>query len=188
MRTIKALMLLTGIVLLTGCWTLSIHPVYTADDVIFYPQLIGAWGDTTQSQDKTWIFGQGDNKSYRLVTREKGNPDGIFAAHLVQLQGHLFLDIFPEEPARENDFYSSHLIPAHTIWSVTFEGRTMTLAPFSNEWLNDGIRNKTIDIAHVREDEVIILTAPTTELQQFILVHIDEAFEDDPFVLYHKNW
>jgi hypothetical protein len=64
----------------------------------------------------------------------------------------------------------------------------MTLVPFNNEWLNEGIKNKTINIPHIREDQVIIFTAPTAELQEFVLQHVDTAFEDDPFVLYHKKW
>ncbi|MFC1475479.1 hypothetical protein ACFLQW_00575 [Candidatus Zixiibacteriota bacterium] len=188
MRLIKALLLITCVILLAGCWTLSLHPLYTDQDLVFDPQLVGAWGDTTKSHDDTWIFQQGENKTYRLLTKEENEPDGLFAAHLVQLGEHRFLDIFPEEPARENEFFRSHLIPAHTFWKINIEGHVMTLSPFNNEWLNEGLENKTINLAHIREDEVIIFTASTAELQEFILQHVDVAFEDDPFVLYHKKW
>jgi hypothetical protein len=188
MRKIKAGVLLVGVLLLAGCWTLSLHPLYTEETAIFDDRLIGAWGDTSGARDGTWIFQQGENKTYRLTTKEKDKADGLFEAHLVRLGDMLFLDVYPEDSQKNNEFYSSHLVPAHTIWGITFGPEALTLAPINSDWLSKGLENKTLDIAHIIEDDVVILTAPTEKLQAFIMRHAAAAFEDDPFVLHHKNW
>jgi len=188
MQMMKIAVLTACAVCLAGCWTLSVYPLYTENDIVFDQRLIGAWGDTTGSRDGTWIFQQGENNAYCLVTREKDKPEGIFKAHLVHLGDNLFLDIYPDNPKKENEFYQSHLIPGHTFWKIAFEKKSMILAPLDQEWLEERYRNKTLEIACFSDDNVIIFTAPTAELQKFITTYAAEAFEDDPFVLNHINW
>jgi hypothetical protein len=49
-----------------------------------------------------------------------------------------------------------------------------------NDWLTKMLRTEEIDIAHIRIDKQIILTAPTKELQLLVLKYAEdeEAFPE----------
>jgi len=187
MRKLKVLSLVAYGILLTGCWVLSVNPLYTEEDSIFEQGLIGTWADSAGSDDGSWTFRIAGERVYRLVTKEEDEPDGIFEAHLLRLGGHLFLDVYPQEPKSGSEFYRNHVIPAHSFWKVSLEGYVLVLYYLDPEWLRENIDQKKIEIKHVRRGDVIVLTASTAELQEFILQHLDDAFADDPLVLYHKN-
>ena len=44
-----------------------------------------------------------------------------------------------------------------------------------NEWLEEMIDEKKVNIAHVRLEDRIILTAPTEELQKFVLKYAEDT-------------
>jgi hypothetical protein len=86
MRTIT--ILLGFVVLLVGCYTLSIDPLYFEEDLVFDPSLVGIWGDTESADGGTWTFLSRGGKSYQLVTTEDDESDGVFEAHLLRAQRH----------------------------------------------------------------------------------------------------
>ncbi len=191
MAMAKTLMRLTAVAaipfLLSGCWTLSMNPLYTEDSLVAHdaldPNLAGVWGNPEKPDAETWQFIEADGNSYRLIIREKEqsllvNPevDGVFEAHLLRLGDHMFLDVYPEEPPSVNEFYKAHVIPMHSFMKVKLEGHVLTLSDFDAEWLEEGIEQGTIDIRHERRDEMIVLTASTRDLQALILAHADTAF------------
>jgi hypothetical protein len=71
---------------------LSIHPLYTDKDVVFDPALLGSWIDPTDKTGAPLVFEGGGSNSYKASMRlgNNTNVDGIFAVHLVKLQGRLF--------------------------------------------------------------------------------------------------
>lgn len=192
MRNVKMLtlaVLLAALPLLAGCFTLSIEPLYTADDLVavdeFNPGLVGVWGDPDNPDEEPWQFIATGSKSYRLIIREKASDlpvdpsrDGIFEVHVVRLGEYLILDLFPEEPESVSELYKAHVIPAHSFLRMTLEGDTLTLEYFNSGWLSEGIKEGRIDIAHQRRDGMIVLVASTQELQELILANPGEAFED----------
>jgi len=187
MRSLKALTLIAAALLVGGCWTLSIEPLYTEADPVSEPGLVGIWGDTSGSSDETWTFLATQDGAYRLITEERDAPDGVFEAHLVRLDGRLYLDLYPEEPEAGNEMYVGHLIPAHSIWQIRLEGHVLSMRMLDTDWLKDKIAQKEIDIAHVRRDDVIVLSASTAELQQFVVRYADAAFGEDPLVMQRRH-
>ena len=173
--------------IMTGCWTLSVHPLYFKKDLTFEPDLIGTWGeeDSEENLDEFWIFKQIREKTYRLTIKVKSKPDAEFEAHLVKLGKHMFMDIYPEEPETRNDFYNAHVIPAHSICKFTLEGYVVTMTFIDSDWLEKGLKENKISIKHERRDDMIVLTAGTKELQEFVLKYFDEGFDTaDPGILY----
>ena len=86
---------------LTGCFVLSVHPLYFEKDLVFESGLLGTWGEKTHEKDlsELWIFEKTGDKSYRLTIRDEEDGEGMFEAHLLKLGDHLFMDLYPEEPA-----------------------------------------------------------------------------------------
>ena len=181
--------LLTLLWIMTGCLTLSVHPLYFEEDLIFEEGLIGTWGpkDAEKNLSELWIFKKAGDNEYRLIIKEKGSQDGVFEARLLKLGKYMFLDIFPEEPDTGNEFFNMHLIPAHSFLRVSLQGHVLQLALFDLEWLKNNIEKKKIKIKHERRDDLIVLTASTKELQELVLEHIEEAFvfEDEGL---HRFW
>ena len=94
----KNIYLLAGGILLalimSGCFTLSIHPLYFEKDLIFNPGLVGTWSPEKPSEEasETWTFLPVEDKTYRLVIQEEDGDEGFFKARMLRLGKHIFLD------------------------------------------------------------------------------------------------
>jgi hypothetical protein len=194
MRGLKLFFMFAVLALVAGCYTLSVHPLYTEDDIVFDTRLIGVWGAPDESNE-TWTFEKSGGDAYRLVLRNEGieelegekyqlvteiDPvkDGIFEIHLVKLGEYLFFDVYPEEPEIGNEYFKAHVIPAHSFARVKIAEDSFSLAFFDTQWLENGIKEGRIFIDHTKRDDMVVLTANTADLQKFILKNIDVAFED----------
>jgi hypothetical protein len=174
---------------MTGCFVLSVHPLYFENDLVFESGLVGTWGEKEHEKDldELWIFKKSGNKSYRLIVKEKDVGEGMFEAHLLKLGEHLFLDLYPEEPETGSEFYNMHVIPAHSFMRVSLEGHVLRLAFFDLDWLKKNIEQGNVNIKHERREDMIVLTASTEELQEFVLKHVEEAFKFEEESL-HRFW
>ncbi|MCP4547449.1 MAG: hypothetical protein GY835_13405 [bacterium] len=191
MKTLSRLLpiaaLLGCISLLAGCYALSINPLYTEGDIIPHgslnPGLTGIWGDPTGEDPETWQFIEIEENAYRLIIREKrrnliADPerDGMFIVHLLQLDDRFYLDVYPEEPEGVNENFLAHVIPAHSFLKVKTEGHILSLSLLDGEWLQEGLEQGDLDIDHVEQEEIFVLTATTEDLQRLIRSHADDAF------------
>ncbi len=109
MRMLKILTILAVALLAQGCFVLSIHPLYSEKELVSDDNLPGTW---TGSDDEKgfWSFEETEENRYRMKVVEEGKPDGLFIAHLIQLDGRYFLDLYPEEPDSANEYFLSHVI------------------------------------------------------------------------------
>jgi hypothetical protein len=180
-RNTLAVLLLSLVIV--GC-VRSLNPLFTPKDLIFDPTLIGTW---TDSNNNTWTFLKGKEKSYELIYTEKNAP-AKFKAHLVKLGKYRFLDLAPEEPGVDNSFFAAHLIPVHTFSRIWIAEDSLQLSVFDNGWLKTMLESKKISIAHQRQGDSIILTAPTREIQKLVVAYADDpkAFPE-PGVLRRKQ-
>jgi len=150
------------------------------------PELLGTW-----ENDDMWTFKKSGKNAYELTINEKESSKesggiaeydeaGIYEVHLVKLGKFLFLDFYPEEIEIEEYGYDVHFVPVHSFCRVWFEKDVLRLAFFENEWLEGMIDEKKINIAHVRLEDRVVLTAPIEELQKFVLKYAEdsEAFLD----------
>jgi hypothetical protein len=172
MRTKKAAFYLLA-ALLGGCLP-SLHPLYTAETLIFDEKLIGRW----VGEEGTWQFAKAGEKEYevRLLQDDK---EGRFEAHMVKLGDMTFLDIFPvSNETLENlpDLYRIHLLPAHTFMRVEQIEPDLQL-----RWVHVGellekdpnlLKHETLD-----EDRVV-LTASTEDIQKFVVEHANDIVGD----------
>jgi hypothetical protein len=95
MKLYRFLLALPLTILLAGCAPVdSLNALYTDKDVVFDPTLLGQWGT---EQDGLNIAKLEEN-AYQLVMSGKDDHTGqmtsvTFEAHLVDLDGHRFLDV-----------------------------------------------------------------------------------------------
>jgi len=174
------------VLLCSGCLSLSIHPLYTDEDVFFEPGLVGTWSE--DEDGGTWAFEPLEAKKnvYRLIITDDGKSSN-FVAHLLRLEDQTFLDLFPEELEHGNGWYQFHFLPMHTFFRLSLKGDELELAFLDPEWLKDRSEAGELKLSHEFRDDLVILTASTKELQKFVLAHTEEAFDDDVEVMRRRK-
>jgi hypothetical protein len=170
------------LLLVAGCIP-SLHPLYRTENLIFDPEVIGEWRQA-DSPEK-WQFTKRDNKSYTLVYTDPNGRQGKFIACIAEIQGKRFLDLFPDQTNTDAPgFYTFHLVPIHTIYLIRRTQPKLELAAVGYPWLDDYLSEHPKAIDHVVFGGRKLLTAPTEQVQAFVLAH--EANFTEIFEL--KKW
>ena len=111
----KLLVLLAGLLLLTGCVPVdSLNPLYTDKDVAFDESLLGSWVGPDKGEEgglEILARDQDGKKSYLLVMTDKDKDLKVFKktvyhAQLVKLNEHLFLDVVQQSFEPQSTTYS----------------------------------------------------------------------------------
>lgn len=172
-------------VLLGGCVpVLSLHPLYTEDDVVPERRLLGMWVDDPNSPDTTWEFRDVDepNNAYKLIFTDEEGKKGSFVVRLVKLQEMLFLDIYPSELPWEADdpnkmdwpYNSFFLIPAHTFLRIDSIEPQLKIRLTLESEMKDLLKEEPNAIKHTFVGDRLVLTAATKELRAFVLKYADD--------------
>ena len=161
----KAFTVLT-IALLTlsfvGCVS-SVNPLYTESDVIFNTDLLGDWSD---GEMKLTFTRQGEN-AYILITSEEGGQ-ASYRTHLVQLDNHTYLDIYPLDTLENSYLFEATHFPTHFVWKIEIRQEEILLSEMDGELGDSLIQDSRFDIPYVQsEDGWILVTASTEKLQKF---------------------
>mgnify|MGYP006270942523 FL=1 len=165
------------VVLLSACVP-SLNPLYTDEDLIFNPELLGTWGEPDEKE--SWTFEQKGEKEYKLTHSDK-QGEATFSVHLLKIGNTTFLDIYPDAAEPINSLYQMHLFPVHTFYKVVIEKGEVALQMFGSSSLEDAIKAGEIDLDYVMQDGSLLLTASTETLQKVVLEHVDnEKIFQDP--------
>lgn len=178
--------------LLGGCVpVMSLHSLYTKENVVFEEKLLGTWVDDPNSPEAIWEFNRIEEpeNAYKLFFSNKGKK-GSFVAHLVKLENRLFLDVYPSELPWEPDdpnevkwrYNSFFLIPTHTFIKIDSLEPQLKMRLTNDEELKEQLLWEDPNaVKHTSIEGRIILTASTKELQAFVLKHADDnrVFTDE---------
>ncbi len=178
MKAKTAIILFYIAALIIGGCIPSLHPLYTDETLIFDEKLIGKWSD--EGDDTIWEFRRSGEKKYNV--RLSGNGSGgRFEGHLVNLDGALFLDLYPEKLDIDDGFYEIHFVRAHTFLRVSLLDPNLQLAMMKPDIIEDDPNA----LRHERTDDNMVLTASTEELQKFMIKHANDAnaFDSDAAVM-----
>jgi hypothetical protein len=162
---------IVSLLLIAGCLP-SLHSVYTEEDLVFEPEIVGFW--KLEKSPQTWDFAKRDGKSYDLVFTDKNGQSGRFVAHLCRVEGALFLDLFPrQEKIDATAFYKYHLLPIHTVYMVKQMKPTLELVSIDLNWLKQHLADHPDELSHSTQNNRTLITASTEELQKFLVDHKD---------------
>ena len=188
-------------VLLGGCIpVMSLHPLYTEEDVVFEEKLVGIWVDDANG---TWEFKHPDKKdmTYELVLSSPEDAKGLFVANLVKLGNKLFLDVYPkqlpceqESPQKMKWFYNTFFfVPVHTFIKIDSIEPQLKMRLTNTENMQklleedpNAVKHELVEDTKLVED-IILLTASTKELQAFVLKYADDSrlFTDE--IIYSRK-
>jgi len=165
-------------VLLGGCLP-SLHQLHTDETLIFEERLVGKWND----EGNIWEFRKAGEKEYemRVVDGDK-SKEGRFEVHLIELEGMMFLDIFPDTEALEDmqDFYLMHIVPAHTFMKVDQIDPNLQLRMMNPDAVSRILKDDPTLLKHELVNDDLVLTAPTEQLQEFVVeyANVKDVFGD----------
>ena len=194
---IKKLLFYLLAVLLGGCVpVMSLHSLYTKEDVVFEKNLVGIWVDDANG---TWEFKHPDEKdmAYELILSSPDGTKGLLVANLVKLENQLFLDVYPtqspcgklEDPNEAEWFYNSFLfVRAHTFIKVDSIEPQLRIQLTDDDGMKKLLKEDPNAVKHELAEDEIILTASTKELQAFVLKYADDSrVFGEKSVLTHKK-
>ena len=167
---------MVGVILLSGCVP-SLHAIYTPKDIVFDPNVLGVWKPKDSAE--TWDFQRRDAKSYRLIYTDRQGHSGSFIAHLADVEGTQFLDLFPEQTEDATPgFYRFHQVPIHSIYLVKETGDRVVLAAIDYPWLEKYMKDHPNEVPSATFGSRQMLTASTEQLQRFLVDHKNQ-FKND---------
>lgn len=165
----------------------SLLPLFDDGFLVSEPGLLGAWkvADGTD----TWTFEKAEGLELLLTQRQdeydleksavsEAPPKKVpgdtvrFRARPGRLGGALYLDLIPAEkdnPVVHNDLYNAHMIPGHTLARIWLDEDSLRIVFLDEDWLTEAIEDGRITLPHARAKGWLVLTAPTSALQTFIL-------------------
>src|SRR5579859_630090 len=174
LRTLQILTL-CALLLLAGCYPTAVHPFYKADEVIYDKALIGDWASVGNDEKNVLIIKPGsDEKEYLIVNFEE-QIAYTYIAHLFEINKVRMLDITPANQVRTshtND--SAHVIFTHSLWRVNQIGENLDLRLMDEDKLKAIVGAE--DIPFVKNDDDVVLTGKTDDLQDILRHHMDELF------------
>jgi len=172
--------------LLGGCVpVMSLHSLYTKENVVFEEKLLGTWVDDPNSPEVIWEFTHIDEpkNAYKLILSDDKGQKGSFVAHLVKLENSLFLDVFPDEfpcdtedPNKTDWLYNVFfLVPVHTFIKIDSIEPQLKMRLADDDKMAELLKEDPNAVKHMSIEDRLILTASTEELQAFVLKYADDS-------------
>ena len=190
-------------VLTTGCGVPSVHPLYTEADVVAQPEVVGMWVSESTSGETWKFFKKPKADAYTVIYTVNGVP-AQFNAHFTRIGNAMYMDTWPvaEDYSQgsgnqkgcegANLLTRMHLIAGHLLWRVEVKEPVLRMATLDPDKLTKELDAGTASVAHEyqqmpdSEDKILILTAPTAQLREFVLKSADKVFDDEPMELRRK--
>lgn len=144
----------------------SLQPLATEKERVFEPKLVGTWA---KADGKLSLkFEKGDDNAYKVVATDENGDASKLEAGLLRLGNDLFFDTTVDDVDLKGDFAKFHLLPVHLFTKITLNGDTLTYATLNFDWLKKLREEKKLTIRHEVMNDMVVLTAPTKDLQEFL--------------------
>ncbi len=179
---IKMAIGLALVTMVTGCVVTSVYPFYNPKDVQFDPALLGEWAEagSTNAANDHWRFDRLHQQAYWLTTVENDKTNR-YETHRFYLRQHVFLDLWTTNRMEDQ-------LPLHYLVKIENTGAKLQFKVLNFEWLAKLLEKNPKALRHLlvpnepgnTNDNRLVLTADTRELQRFILKHVNDtnAFGD----------
>jgi len=202
---IKKLLPFTLAFIIAGCvpvW--SLHPLYDDKHIVFDEKLLGTFTESTEDSNFIWEFTRANEpNTYNLIYSglSKDEPNvikGCFEVHLVKLDGHFFMDVYPKEGPWGNGqdelnktkwpWNAFFMLPVHTFIKVEILESELKIRLTDDDNLKKLLKADPDAVKHELVNDNPVLTASTQQLQSFVLKFADSnQFFSDEHTLIRKT-
>jgi hypothetical protein len=182
--------------LIAGSCIPSLFPLYTKDDIVFDDRIIGTWDPGGRSQwtiekleyhpnaafmSPKWteVDEESDmeNVHYRMLVEDWDTGDTVeasFILTLLILDGQMYANFKPQEYELHHGFLAWHMVEANIFAKIAFRDDQFLLTYFDPDFLEEMIDKNRIRISHIWLDDFLLITAPTKDLQKFVIKYANE--------------
>jgi hypothetical protein len=161
------LTVLAGGVAMTGCApAVAIHPLYTSQDLVSDLPLEGAW---ESGDGEVWhIQKSGDGYA---VDSSRGSK---YSVHLLRLNEYEFLDVTSKSDPEVG-------VAGHLFGKIRMQDGQLYISSIDEAWLKQMMDAGAGPQSTIGEGNQVVVTASTSDLQKFILLHAadPDAWDDD---------
>ena len=201
-KTRMILMVTVLFSLVSSCAVISFYPLYTEDVLIRNDKIIGKWLSKSDSivweikfDEKKWKEKKNEgvhvggkhvpNKfTYSLYVYETKRPNKKteYSLHLVELDGKMYFDFFPESwETTEDGLLNAHLIEVHTFAKTEISKDSIQIKWYDIDWFEKQLIKNKIRMKYEKNSRNILITAQPKELQKFVIKYSDDenAFDKD---------
>jgi hypothetical protein len=169
---VAALLATVILVLLGGC-VRSLGPVLKDDQVVTDNAVVGHWASTSDENQFMEISAAAD-KTYSVVYHDKDGKTGNFTLRLGKVGDLTIAEISPAQPDMPDtaDVYRAHLQPVYSFYWLTQTKPSLRGRTFKPDWFKQYVaaHPEELKVASAKDD-LPLVTAPSDELQAFILRH-----------------
>jgi hypothetical protein len=167
-----------GMAMLSGCApAVSIHPLYTAQELAANLPVEGNW---VEESGEVWRVTKADDGYDVTVLHAGESPSAeAYNVHFFALNGLNYADATSKSDPGLG-------VSGHVLVKISLQGDRMQVALLDDAWVKKMVQAGLAPKYETSESNgQVILTASTSELQEFLLLHAGDpgAWEDDDGVL-----
>ena len=195
MKKVSIILAFTFLIIFLSSCLRTLHPIFTPKDIVYEPRLFGTWKIESQGNEGfAVITNLGSDNSIELPEKisaikqngylvsyrdEDGKATEQYIAFLARIGKHLYLDYFPankKDNKAGDGFFTAHFVKMHTSYRVNIsKDGSFELSQLDESYVTKLINEKKIRISHEKDaNGIIVITASTDEIQQYIIKYGDE--------------
>lgn len=180
---ISILLFVVLVTIINSCTVQSLFPLYTEKDLIYDENVLGTWDF---GKDDSWDFKRkyteqdslkGLSPYYELTVIEEGEK-AVFDAHLLRLGKYYYFNFYLTELEDNtiNWIGACNMLTVNTFARTEIYADSLKIEYFNPDFLSNLIKKKKVRIKHVitGEDDHILITAPTEDIQKYVIKYEDE--------------
>ena len=154
---------------LSSCDIYSVHPLYTAKDLVNENTLTGLWKDVEKGDSYVEIKSISQEPGYQIKYWEKSDTIW-YDTYFLKLGTNLFIDLYPTDkhPYEISDLMIKNYVPMHSFMKLNINRDTMSVHPFDGKKMIDLFKQNRIRLKHEMLEDCVLITASTDDLQKFI--------------------
>ncbi len=183
-KFVIALGILSTVIVMAGCAIYSLHPFCRQSSLIAIPeQFLGSW----KSEDSALLINGDGTGEYRQVIDQR-QVVTKYKIRCFQLDQKFYFDVTMADPDEFNKGIGAaafQLLPTHNLYKLEVFGDKLNLYWPNPEKLTKAAEAGTLTLPHTivktdNDDSVVVFTAKPEEWEEFLQVHADWIFANNP--------
>jgi len=167
--------------ILSGCSAVnSAHPLYTSEDAVQEPALVGTWISDDKDMPE-FVFQKSDGNAYNMVlTDEESKTVYLYEVHLVRLEDQTFMDIvFRKQTVNGTEAGEAlGVIPHHVIAKVEITENDLAYAVMDSDAVEKQNATGYLPFEFVKDGDTMLITSPTEVMREYFSTHSGLVFSD----------
>lgn len=169
---IKITVILIAAYLLTGCYVPSINPFFITKSPHIDSKLNGTWTSKALGNLKIESI---NNTHYKITATDEGGQFDVYA-ELILINNQLFANTRVYEWKKVNMAQLFSLLPVFNLLKINFVGDNIVISALNIDKVESILSNnkKIPSYTKMKPSGNLLLTAETTDLQSFIVEHMND--------------